>query len=90
MELVWKPLALKDRETIMDYIAKDNPLAAVELDDRFEIIAESACRHPDMYKMGRVPGTHEAVVHPHYVMIYQVDSCSLQILRILHTARQWP
>ncbi|WP_421506550.1 hypothetical protein [Erwinia rhapontici] len=40
----------------MDYIAKDNPLAAVELDNRFEIIAESACRHPDrqfLYRSGK-------------------------------------
>ncbi|NHB93693.1 type II toxin-antitoxin system RelE/ParE family toxin [Photorhabdus cinerea] len=90
MELEWKPMALADREAIMEYIALDNPLAAIELDNEFELTAETACQHPKMYKPGRVKGTREAVVHPHYVMIYRVRRNLLQILRVLHTARQWP
>ncbi|WP_350306470.1 MULTISPECIES: type II toxin-antitoxin system RelE/ParE family toxin [Photorhabdus] len=90
MELEWKPMALADREAIMEYIALDNPLAAIELDNEFEVTAEMACQHPNMYKPGRVKGTREAVVHPHYVMIYQVRRNLLQVLRVLHTARQWP
>ena len=42
MRLIWRPMALADRETIMDYIAQDNPAAAIELDDEFEAKAEQA------------------------------------------------
>ncbi|TDB48693.1 type II toxin-antitoxin system RelE/ParE family toxin [Photorhabdus luminescens] len=89
MELEWKPMALADREAIMEYIALDNPFAAIKLDNEFEVTAETACQHPNMYKPGRVKGTREAVVHPHYVIIYRVQGNLLQVLRVLHTAQQW-
>ncbi|CAM3408588.1 type II toxin-antitoxin system RelE/ParE family toxin [Xenorhabdus nematophila] len=49
MRLQWKPMALADREQIMDYIARDNPQAAIALDDEFEASAEQACAQPEMY-----------------------------------------
>ncbi|HAK1939286.1 TPA: type II toxin-antitoxin system RelE/ParE family toxin, partial [Salmonella enterica] len=48
MRLEWKPMALTDRENIMDYISQDNPQAAIDLDDEFETAAERACGNPDM------------------------------------------
>ncbi|MDP1679931.1 MAG: type II toxin-antitoxin system RelE/ParE family toxin [Candidatus Nitrotoga sp.] len=36
MRLIWKPLALDDRERIMNYIAQNNPQAALDLDALFE------------------------------------------------------
>nr|WP_308937255.1 type II toxin-antitoxin system RelE/ParE family toxin [Duganella sp. 1411] len=35
-------------------------------------------------------GTRELVVHRHYALIYKVVGDQVYILRILHTARQWP
>jgi len=32
MRLIWHPLSIADREQIMDFIARDKPLAALELD----------------------------------------------------------
>ncbi len=32
MNVVWRPMAIADRERIFDYIAQDNPLAALQLD----------------------------------------------------------
>ncbi|XJG73346.1 type II toxin-antitoxin system RelE/ParE family toxin [Escherichia coli] len=89
MRLEWKPMSLSDREQIMEYISKDNPLAAIALDNQFEAIAEQACERPEMYRAGRVAGTHEAVVRPHYVLVYQVEGDTLSVLRVLHTALQW-
>lgn len=51
MRLEWKPMSLSDREQIMEYISKDNPLAAIALDNQFEAIAEQACE-----RYGDVPG----------------------------------
>lgn len=91
MRLEWKPMALTDRENIMDYISQDNPQAAIDLDDEFETAAERACGNPGMYKPGRVKGTREVVVRPHYILVYQTtEEGVLTVLRVLHAARQWP
>ncbi|UAN65646.1 type II toxin-antitoxin system RelE/ParE family toxin [Serratia sp. JSRIV006] len=86
MRLEWKPMALTDRENIMDYISQDNPRAAIALDDEFETAAERACYSPDMYKAGRIKGTRELVVRPHYILIYQTEGDVLTVLRVLHAA----
>ena len=92
MRLVWRPMALADRETIMDYIAQDNPAAAIELDDEFEAKAEQARQRPTLYKTGRVRGTREIVVRPNYVMVYRIEDegDTLAVLRVLQAAKQWP
>ena len=92
MRLAWRPMALADRETIMDYIAQDNPAAAIELDDEFEAKAEQARQRPTLYKTGRVRGTREIVVRPNYVMVYRIEDegGTLAVLRVLHAAQQWP
>ncbi|EDM0764299.1 type II toxin-antitoxin system mRNA interferase toxin, RelE/StbE family [Salmonella enterica] len=90
MRLEWKPMALTDRENIMDYISQDNPQAAIDLDDEFETAAERAGGNPDMYKPGRIKGTREVVVRPHYILVYQTEEGVLTVLRVLHAARQWP
>lgn len=64
MRLVWHPLSIADREQIMDFIARDKPFAALELDEAFEIHADRALANPRLYKPGRLAGTREIVVHP--------------------------
>lgn len=90
--LVWRPMALEDRDAIMDYIAQDNPGAAAELDDDFEAKAEQARARPTLYRMGRVKGTREIVVRPNYVMVYRVEDKgdTVTVLRVLHAAQKWP
>lgn len=85
-------MALADREAIMGYIAQDNPVAAIELDDEFEAKAEQARQRPTLYRAGRVPGTREIVVRPSYVMVYRWDEelNVVILLRVLHSAQQWP
>ena len=83
-------MALADRDAIMDHIAEDNLRAALELDEEFEAHADRACRAPTLYKPGRMKGTREIVVRPNYVMVYQVETGAVVILRVLHAAEQWP
>ena len=85
-------MALADREAIMDYIAQDNPVAAIELDDEFEAKAEQARQRPTLYRTGRMKGTREIVVRPNYVMVYRVEDegSAVAVLRVLHAAQQWP
>ncbi len=100
MKLIWHPLAMADRECIMDFIARDKPLAALALDEDFEARADRIEANPHLYRPGRVPDTREAVVHPNYFMVYRIEmrddppspsaACraTLAIGRIAFTARQ--
>jgi len=83
-------MAIADRDAIMVYIAQDNPTAAIELDIEFETKAETARLRPTLYKPGRVKDTREIVVRPSYVMVYRVAGDVVEVLRVLHTAQQWP
>jgi addiction module RelE/StbE family toxin len=83
---------MADRDAIMDYIARDNPAAAIELDEEFEEKAELARQRPTLYRPGRVRGTREIVVRPNYIMVYRIEDegATVTLLRVLHTARRWP
>lgn len=89
MRVIWRPSALTDRDNIMNYICQDNPDAAIALDEVFELKAEQARQQPGLYRKGRVPGTHEIVATPNYVMVYVVLAKTVEIMRILHARRQW-
>ena len=88
--LFWTPEALQDRDVIYDYIEADNPIAALTLD---ELLAEKATRltdHPSQGRIGRVAGTRELVAHQNYILVYQVTTNAVAILRVLHAAQRWP
>lgn len=46
--------------------------------------------NPRAYRVGRIPGTREMVVHPNYLVIYREDADGVIILRVLHAAQRWP
>jgi len=89
VKLVWTRPASSDRKEIREYIAQDNPVAALALD---ELLSEKASRlieHPGLGRRGRVAGTRELVVHRNYVLIYDAIGERVRILRVLHAAKQW-
>lgn len=90
MKLVWTRLAHEDRRAIREYIASDNPGAALAMDELFSDKAARLVNIPEMGKPGRVPGTRELVVHRSYILVYTIKANQVQVLRVLHTARQWP
>ena len=90
MKLAWTRLALNDRQAIRSYIAQDNPLVALVLDELFTEKASRLADHPGLGRPGRVSSTRELVVHQHYLMIYDLANDLVRILRVLHTAHQWP
>ena len=73
MRLVWTGLASLDRKEIREYIAQDNPAAAVALD---ALISEKAARlidHSGLGRLGRVAGTRELIAHQNYIiLIYDI------------------
>lgn len=54
--------------------------------------------HPGLCRPGRVPRTSELVIHPNYILIYDIDidtdtaadPTPVRVLRVLHAAQMWP
>ena len=88
MNVCWTPTALEDLERIVDYIAERNLVAAIELHDLIQEKTDLLSHSSRMGRSGLVKGTRELVVHPHYVVVYDVANI-VRVLRILHTSQQW-
>nr|WP_232516617.1 type II toxin-antitoxin system RelE/ParE family toxin [Thauera sp. K11] len=73
-----------------DYIAADNPLAAVSMDELFSDAAARLARHPMLGRPGTIPGTRELIPHESYRLVYEIDNDTVWILTLVHTTRQWP
>ena len=90
VKLIWTRRAAADRREIRAWIARDNPAAALALDGLFSEKAARLLNMPGMGRPGRLAGTRELVAHRHYLLIYDVAGDLVRVLRVLHTARQWP
>lgn len=90
MNLFWTRPAREDRREIYEFIAADSVRAARKMDLIFAEKADILTRFPELGRPGRVPGTRELLAHRHYFLIYRTRGDAVQILRILHTSRQWP
>jgi len=90
VKLFWTPEAKSDRLAIYNFIETDNPAAAIALDEVFHKGAAQLVSHPETGRRGRVPETRELVVHRNYIVVYDLVSGNVRILRILHAAQRWP
>lgn len=90
MKLVWTRTASADRKDIREYIAQNNPAAALALDELFSEKANRLVDHPGLGRPGCVTGTRELVAHQNYILIYDAVDDLVRILRVLHAAKQWP
>lgn len=92
MIVEWRPKASEDRNRIFDYIAQDNPSAALELDDRIEQQTDALPERPELYKSGRVRGTREMVLTPNYVLVYRIKRQAgvIEIVRIIGARQRYP
>ena len=90
MKVKWTISAMRDRDDIGAYVSQDNPAAAIKLDQSFEMAAVRLGRFPLSGRPGDIDDTREWIPHPSYRMVYTIADQELLILRIVHTARQWP
>lgn len=81
---------MADRRNIYQHIEQHNPSAADAIDDAISRGARRLQAFPNLGHPGRLKGTFELTVHPHYILIYRIVGEELQIVRVLHTARNWP
>ena len=86
----WTDEATSDLAEIVAYIEARNVSAAQRLHADIVTTVEMLSDRPFIYRLGRVAGTREALVRPNYLIVYQVSAQFLDVLRVLHTARQYP
>jgi plasmid stabilization system protein ParE len=92
--VLWSRDALDDLKKQLAYIAADDPVAAARVVDR---LRETAAQLEDFAtgRPGRVVGTYEkSVTGLPYIIAYDIaprDAGEIvAILRVIHTARDWP
>jgi len=90
VRLVWTRPAREDRKAICEYIAADNPSAALDPDELLSEKPASLVEHPGLGRPGRAEGTRELVAHRNYILIYDVAGDLVRVLRVLHATRMWP
>lgn len=91
MKLFWLAQARADRRAIIEYIAQDNPAAAINNDERITAQANRLLAHPQTGRRDRVQGTRELIiVAAPYLAIYRQSGDVIEILRVLHQRQAWP
>ena len=90
MKLRWSANSLRELEAIIEYIAADNPTAALELGELILSSVDAVLpANPYAGRPGRVEGTRELVVHESYIVAYEVTD-AVHILTVRHSAKLWP
>ena len=89
--LVWLQRAIQDRDAQLDYIAQDNPMAAVSQGDRIAEQIDILQQHPQMGRPGRKQGTRELVIsRTPFIVVYRIKAQRIELLRVLHGSRKYP
>ncbi len=84
--VVWLETASQDLDQILGYIEDRNLLAALNLQESIEYAVSQLPFHPYLYRLGRVAGTRELVVHANYL----VAASAIEIINVLHARQQYP
>jgi toxin ParE1/3/4 len=88
VELVFSRPATHDLNSIIDYIALDNPTAAEKVYRTIMTSVEGLLEFPHVGHVGRVSGTRELSIQSFpYIAVYRVEPGVVAILAVFHAAR---
>jgi toxin ParE1/3/4 len=91
LRVKWLSLALLDLDVAEDYIAQDDPQAAVEIVLKIIRNVSLLQDQPGLGRVGRIPGTKELVIpNTPYIVPYRAKDNIVQILRVYHSSQKWP
>jgi toxin ParE1/3/4 len=90
LKVTWTPEAEAERLEIGEYIALDNPGAAVRVDLRFDAAVRKLADFPRLGRPGTIAGTRELIPLPSYRIVYEIRDDGIWITSVHHSARQWP
>lgn len=78
-------------EAIFTFIETDNPSAAVLVDERIVVAARRLIEFPASGRLDGIAGSRELVINgTPYVAAYLITESAVRILRVLHSAQEWP
>ena len=89
MRVAWRPEARAELRAILEYIIECNVAAANDLNEAIEAATTALPDHPLLYRIGRVPGTREIVVHPNYLVVYRISDW-IEVVTVLHARQKYP
>lgn len=89
MIIRWFRRAEDDLDALFTYVSRDSIAVAEKEVKRVTDAVMGLVKHPAIGRPGRVAGTRELIVKP-YIIAYRIKSETTQILRVLHSSRDWP
>ena len=91
-KLRFTPQARDDLRAIKDWIAADNPRAAIGVASRIRQTALLFAQFPRMGRKGRLEGTREFGVTglPYTIVYVEAADGDIDVLTIVHQSRQFP
>jgi toxin ParE1/3/4 len=91
MLIEWSILARGDLKEAVAYIQRDDPATAQIVAQKIINATQKLVDFPGLGRPGRVEGTRELIVsNLPYVLPYVVEKERVVILRVLHSAMDWP
>jgi toxin ParE1/3/4 len=87
VRLEWTDPAIDDIDRIYSYIAHFNTTAASRLATEIVVAADRLAVFPNIGRVGRVVGTREVATVWPYVLVYEVTSNAVRVLRVWHGAQ---
>lgn len=91
LPILWLESADEDLAAITEYVGQFDPIAAEHLWHRLRGCVLPLAEYPYLHPQGdRVPGTREVVATRNYVVLYRVTVTAVEVVNVVHTARQFP
>ena len=91
MRVKWTRRALREQDEAFEWIVTKNPTAAREVIERMHSATQLLADQPRMGRSGRIARTRELVItRTPYVVVYRIGTEQVEILAVIHHARDWP
>lgn len=91
MIVSWSAKARQDLLDVYRYLAPRNPDAARRMQTVIRAKVGALASTPHMGRAGRIAGTRElAITGTPYLVIYRIVPEGVQVLAVVHGARDWP
>ena len=91
MRIRWTRAASHDLVAMRAWVGRQDPSSAARAASAILAAVEALTATPGLGRPGRAPDTRELVVwHTPYLIAYRIADAEVFILRVLHSARQWP
>jgi toxin ParE1/3/4 len=91
VKVILLPEALADLKAISAFIAEDNPSRARSFSAELRARCASLSKHPRRFPVARdrVGIQIHKLVHGRYLIFYRVLATHVDVMRVIHSARDW-